>query len=298
MTGRDVDPSTSEDYGMPPLEPGAGSPAPQSLPGSVTEPPPDAVPPSATSSPSDSTSDANGDPNGSKNGKGSRPKMREFWREWVWPFLVVLLVVSTFRSAVADWNDVPTGSMKPTILPGERIFVNKVAYDLKIPFTRVRVAQWDDPRRGDVVVLFSPNDGKRLVKRVIGVPGDRIEMRRNRLFVNGEVASYEPYGQQDLQDLGFEPPPRATVLSETVGEEHHPVLWISYNQMGSSFAPTEVPEGHYFVMGDNRNQSRDSRWFGFVAREAIVGEATAVVISFDREKRFSPRWDRFFLSLP
>jgi len=261
---------SGEPSGVPPLEPGAD----------------------ATAGASTGSEDDSG------NGGKRRPMMREIWREWVWPFLVVLLVVSTFRSAVADWNDVPTGSMKPTILPGERIFVNKVAYDLKIPFTRVRLAQWDDPQRGDVVVLFSPSDDKRLVKRVIGLPGDEIEMRRNRLFVNGEVASYEPYGPDDLDALGFHPPPRSTVLSETVGTEHHPVLWISYNQMGSSFPPTEVPEGHYFVMGDNRNQSRDSRWFGFVKREAIVGEATAVVISFDRDRRFSPRWDRFFLSLP
>lgn len=229
---------------------------------------------------------------------GSRRLMREIWREWVWPFLVVLLVVSTFRSAVADWNDVPTGSMKPTILPGERIFVNKVAYDLKIPFTLVRLARWDDPERGDVVVLFSPADGKRLVKRVIGEPGDVIEMRRNRLYVNGEVADYEPYPEDALEALAFQAPPRTAVLSESVGEEKHPVLWIQYAPVGSTFAPLEVPEGHYFVMGDNRNQSRDSRWFGFVEREAIVGKATAVVISFDPDGGFTPRWERFFLGLP
>lgn len=228
-----------------------------------------------------------------------RSALHSVWREWVWPFLVVLIVVSTFRSAVADWNDVPTGSMKPTILPGERIFVNKVAYDLKVPFTRVRLARWADPGRGDVVVLFSPADDKRLVKRVVGLPRDIIEMRRNRLYVNGRVADYQPYATDGLDALGFEPPPRATVLSEEVDGEGHPVMWISYAPVGSTFAPIEVPEGHYFVMGDNRNQSRDSRWFGFVEREAIVGEATAVVISFDREQSFfSPRWDRFFFSLP
>jgi len=231
-------------------------------------------------------------------GGSRRGNLRSIWREWVWPFIVVLLVVSTFRSAVADWNDVPTGSMKPTILPGERIFVNKVAYDLKIPFTRFRIAQWEDPQRGDVVVLFSPADGKRLVKRVVGVPGDIIEMRRNRLLVNGEPAEYQPYTPEDLDELGFHPPPRATVLSETVESEHHPVLWISYAHTGSSFPAFEVPEDHYYVMGDNRNESRDSRWFGPVERGAIVGRATAVVISFDRNKSFSPRWDRFFLSLP
>lgn len=227
-----------------------------------------------------------------------RPWLRQVWREWVWPFLVVLAVVSTFRSAVADWNDVPTGSMKPTILPGERIFVNKIAYDLKVPFTRLRVAQWADPRRGDVVVLFSPDDDKRLVKRVVGVPGDVVELRDNRLFVNGGEAAYDPYRETELEQLGFWPPPRTRVLAESLGEERHPVLWIPYAPLGSSFGPITVPPGEYFVMGDNRNQSRDSRSFGFVQRESIVGEATAVVISLDRENSFSPRWDRFFQGLP
>lgn len=227
-----------------------------------------------------------------------RSMARDVWREWVWPFLVVLIAVSTFRSAVADWNDVPTGSMKPSILPGERIFVNKVAYDLKVPFTRLRLAQWDDPRRGDVVVLFSPADGKRLVKRVVGVPGDVIEMHDNRLLVNGQEAAYSPYGEGDLERLGYHPPPRGQVLSEAIDGMAHPVLWIAYAPVGRSFSPVEIPPGKYFVMGDNRNQSRDSRWFGFVDRESIVGQATAVVISFDKENSFTPRWDRFFHGLP
>ena len=94
-------------------------------------------------------------------------------------FMLMLLVVSSLRSALADWNDVPTGSMKPTIEEGDRVVVNKLAYDLKVPFTTFEVWKWGDPRRGDIVVLFSPKDGMRLVKRVVGVPGDRIEMRDN-----------------------------------------------------------------------------------------------------------------------
>lgn len=221
------------------------------------------------------------------------------WREWVRPFLIVLLVVSTFRSAVADWNDVPTGSMKPTILPGERIFVNKVAYDLKIPFTRIRLAQWADPQRGDVVVLFSPADGKRLVKRVVGLPGDVIEMRHNRLFVNGDEAMYDEYDPVYLDELGYRPENGAIrVLKEQVEGDEHPVLWMTYAPLGGNFQSLRVPDGRYFVMGDNRNQSRDSRWFGFVERERIVGQATAVVVSFDKEESFTPRWDRFFQGLP
>src|SRR3954452_8585833 len=107
-------------------------------------------------------------------------------------FLVMLLIISSLRSALADWNDVPTGSMKPTIQEGDRVVVNKLAYDLKIPFTMVEVAKWGDPRRGDIVVLFSPLDNVRLVKRVIGLPGDRVAMIDNALFINGKPVTNPP----------------------------------------------------------------------------------------------------------
>src|SRR3954463_8100648 len=100
-------------------------------------------------------------------------------------FLVILLIVSSMRSALADWNDVPTGSMKPTIQEGDRVVVNKLAYDLKVPFTTIDIVKGGNPKRGDIVVLFSPVDGTRLVKRVVAVPGDKVEMKENQLFVNG-----------------------------------------------------------------------------------------------------------------
>ena len=96
-----------------------------------------------------------------------------------------------FRSAIADWNQVPTGSMKPTILEGDRVVVNKLAYDLKVPFTTWHISQWSDPMRGEIVTFYSPADEKLLIKRVIGVPGDVVEMRDNVLFVNGTQATYE-----------------------------------------------------------------------------------------------------------
>lgn len=95
---------------------------------------------------------------------------RWFWKEWVKPFLVIALIVGSVRSAVADWNHVPTGSMKPTILEGDRVIVNKLAYDLKVPFTTWHLAEWGNPARGDIVVFFAPNDGTRMVKRVVGLP--------------------------------------------------------------------------------------------------------------------------------
>ncbi len=99
-----------------------------------------------------------------------------FWREWLRPIVIIVVVCGAFRSALADWNDVPTGSMKPTIMEGDRIFVNKAAYGLRVPFTSWWLAEFSGPERGDVVVFFSPEDGTRYVKRVMGVPGDRIEL--------------------------------------------------------------------------------------------------------------------------
>src|SRR5881296_2537749 len=121
-----------------------------------------------------------------------KSRTRQIWKEWLRPFLIILIIGCSLRSAVADWNYVPTGSMKPTILEGDRIFVNRLAYDLKVPFTTWHLAEWSNPVRGDIVVLYSPADGKRLVKRVIGLPGDVIELLDNRLFINGEPARYEP----------------------------------------------------------------------------------------------------------
>src|ERR1044071_1016970 len=115
-------------------------------------------------------------------------------------FVLMLLVVSSLRSALADWNDVPTGSMKPTIQEGDRVVVNKLAYDLKIPFTTIDVVKWGDPKRGDIVVLFSPRDGVRLVKRVVALPGDTVELRENQLFVNGNL-------QKQTETTTTPPPP-------------------------------------------------------------------------------------------
>src|SRR5436189_1652158 len=129
--------------------------------------------------------------------KGWKSKSLRFLRA-AKPFVFIVLIVLSFRSSIADWNDVPTGSMKPTILEGDRVFVNKLAYDLKVPFTTHHVAEWSNPRRGDIVVFYSPHDGKRLVKRVIGLPGATIELRNNVLILNGKIVEYAPIAAELL----------------------------------------------------------------------------------------------------
>src|SRR5579862_9307176 len=123
---------------------------------------------------------------------------RRWWHNELQPILTIALVVFSVRSSLADWNDVPSGSMKPTILEGDRVWVNKLAYDLKVPFTTWHLAQWGDPQRGDIVVFYSPYDGKRLVKRVIGLPGDLLELRNENLILNGQPVEYKPIAQTSL----------------------------------------------------------------------------------------------------
>jgi signal peptidase I len=178
----------------------------------------------------------------SKDTSGSPATTNRFqsvWREWLRPILIVVLVATAFRSAVADWNDVPTGSMKPTILEGDRIFVNKLAYDLKLPYTRIRLRTWANPQRGDIVILYSPEDGKRLVKRVVGLPGDTVAMLANRLAVNGGAVKYAqiPASEALSESPGDE---RLVVLEEFDGATHH-VMLTPGSPTPDSFGPVEIP---------------------------------------------------------
>ncbi|HEY0143298.1 MAG TPA: signal peptidase I [Thermoanaerobaculia bacterium] len=207
-------------------------------------------------------------------------------------FVLMILIVSSLRSALADWNDVPTGSMKPTIQEGDRVVVNKLAYDLKVPFTTKKIVGWGDPKRGDIVVLFSPVDGTRLVKRVVAVPGDKVAMRDNQLYVNNQPAKQSPIAIVGTRDEGT-----AYVLDEDLAGYKHKVMLTPEIPAVRSFGPIEVPTNNYFVLGDNRDNSNDSRFIGFIERRRIVGKAVAVAFSLDRSRWFIPRFDRFFESL-
>ncbi len=216
----------------------------------------------------------------------SPSRLRRIWRENR-AFLLFIALMFIFRSAIADWNTVPTGSMKPTIVEGDRIGVNKLAYDIRIPFTGISIVRLADPVRGDIVVFDSEASGIRLVKRVVGVPGDVIAMRNNVLTINGRTFSYEaaPTGPTDYLELGTEFLPDHTIRVRRRGSSL------------ASFDPVTVPEGQYFVLGDNRDDSADSRVIGFVPRDEIVGRARHVVMSLNYDNYYLPRSDRFFHTL-
>lgn len=236
-----------------------------------------------------------------KKSRSNLPLHKRIWREWILPSAIIIGVIFTFRSAVADWNDVPTQSMEPTILVGDRIFVNKLAYDLKIPFTSLRLARWSDPRPGDIVVFFSPKDGKRMVKRVAAVPGDVVEMKNNKLFINGVPVAYQPLSADAVPSGDLEDRPPHEFKTEQLGDQAHaimlqPTLNTRRKQSGKahdSYGPKTVPADHFFLVGDNRDNSGDSRVFGFVERDQIVGKAVGLAFSFEDNDILHPRWERF-----
>lgn len=216
-------------------------------------------------------------------------KLQGLWKEYRGLLLFITLML-VFRSVIADWNTVPTGSMQPTIVEGDRIWVNKMAYDLRLPFSHISLLRTGEPQRGDIVIFDSERADKRMVKRVIGLPGDRVAMQDNRLNINGEWVGYEL-----AENLAAE---GSLIFQEQLSGRPHPIRVHPGEQSQlRSFAQVEVPGGHYLVLGDNRDRSADSRVYGFVARDDIVGRSSSVVLSLDQDGYYLPRGDRFLVPL-
>lgn len=224
-----------------------------------------------------------------------------------WRTVVALLaVLLLFRATVADWNRIPSGSMLPSVLIGDRILVDKLAYHLRVPFTAWRLAHWSAPVRGDVVTFESPEDGRLMVKRVVGIPGDVVALMDNRLAINGTNADYQPLAASGhLPERGADPLREScdaagyACFRERVLGSDRVVRLRRHGDAGAigDLTPVRVPEGHYLLLGDNRDQSRDSRAIGFVPLHRIVGRATAVAFSLDPANHYLPRAERFFTAL-
>ena len=206
-------------------------------------------------------------------------------------FLIFLACLGVFRTAVADWNPIPSGSMRPTILEGDVVLVNRLAYDLKVPLTDVSLARLGEPLRGDVVTFSSPTDGTRLIKRLVALPGDVVEMKDEVLSINGKTAQYE-----DLSTLAEPVAPgmnvQATRATESGVGRTREVQFLQGVAARRSFSPVVVPAGHYFMLGDNRDNSADSRYIGFVPRELLIGRAAHVLVSADITGNWMPRFGR------
>lgn len=182
-------------------------------------------------------------------------------------FFPVLAIVLVLRSFLIEPFQIPSGSMLPTLEVGDFILVNKYAYGLRLPVLGTKVLDVGEPRRGDVMVFRYPEDGKtNYIKRVVGLPGDHILYRNKQLFINGE-----PVEARFVARL-----PPVELRREKLGEVEHDI-YLTLGRSGiSGEGEWVVPEGHYFVMGDNRDNSNDSRYWGMVPDEMVVGRAFAI----------------------
>jgi signal peptidase I len=211
-------------------------------------------------------------------------------------FVLFIGLMFVFRSAVADWNFVPSSSMNPTLISGDRVVVNKLAYSLRVPFTLQQIASWGSPARGDVITFDSPKDEVNLIKRVVAVAGDVIEMHDNTLSINGKVI------ERKLVDPSRIIPTEsgallAEVWSEQMGAKKIEVARIVAANRNFEFEPVQVPAGHVLVLGDSRDNSNDSRFIGFIDMQRITGQAVRVAMSHNPDMFYLPRAGRWWLAL-
>ena len=212
---------------------------------------------------------------------GGRQTLVEYSRS----FFPVLLIVLVIRSFVFEPFRIPSGSMMPTLLQGDFIFVKKFSYGLRLPVTETKVLETGSPERGDVVVFRLPQDPSiNYIKRVVGLPGDTIVYEDHRLTINGELVELERSPNAA---------PAESVYVEHLDDRMHDILITnSYSVQDGIYA---VPEGHYFVMGDNRDNSKDSRFIEAIPESHLVGEAVRVWMHMDGLSW--PRWDRIGLKI-
>lgn len=212
---------------------------------------------------------------------GLDEKSRERALKEPWPvdyarsFFPVLLVVLLLRSFLVEPFQIPSGSMRPTLEVGDFILVNKFTYGLRLPVTHTRIVELGEPERGDVMVFRFPNEPSvNFIKRVIGLPGDTVRYADKQIYVNGEPVPHIPLTNTPDGASGLQ------LLTEWLDEAEYSI-YHNPRDPGPRVREIVVPEGHYFTMGDNRDHSNDSRYWGFVPEENIVGRAFAVWMHWD-----------------
>ncbi|MDP2863592.1 MAG: signal peptidase I [Desulfobacterales bacterium] len=195
-------------------------------------------------------------------------KKKSALRENIEAIIVAIILALFIRTFIVQAFKIPSGSMKETLQIGDHILVNKFIYGVKIPFLRTTIIEVKNPKRNDIVVFKFPEDpGKDFIKRVIGVAGDVVEHRDKKVYVNNEP------------------------VDDIFGMYTDPHIFPGSFQPRDNFGPVTVPPGSLFVMGDNRDHSYDSRWWGFVNLKAVQGKAFMIYWSWDKDN-FGVRWDR------
>jgi len=189
-------------------------------------------------------------------------------KEYAEAIVIAILIAVFIRTFIVQAFKIPSGSMKPTLEIGDHILVNKLSYGVKIPYLRKTLMPTGQPSRGDIAVFIYPVDkSKDFIKRVIGVGGDVVEIKNKKVFVND------------------------TAIGDAHAVHNEEVIFPKSIQPRDNFGPVKVPEGTIFVMGDNRDQSYDSRFWGFVRLEDVIGKAFIIYWSWDSDD-LSPRWSR------
>lgn len=210
--------------------------------------------------------------------------------EYARSFFPVLLLVFSLRSFAYEPFRIPSGSLKPTLLVGDWILVNKFDYGIRLPVLHTKIFAINEPERGDIVVFREPPLEKRdLIKRVIGIPGDHIVYKAKVLYINGKESpqQFEKYTRDhDDNTRSWE----VVQMQENLLGTKHSIYQIP-DKANDDFEVI-VPTGHYFMMGDNRDDSGDSRYWGFLPDQNIIGKATHVWMSYDTED-YAVRWSRF-----
>lgn len=211
-------------------------------------------------------------------------------------YVMFLILFGVFRTAVADWSPIPSASMRPNLLEGDVVFINRLAYSVKVPLTDIVIAHTGEPQRGDVTIFTWPNTSQRMIKRLIGLPGDVVEMRDDRLIVNGRAAHYEAKGAS-TELLGEVDLVATSQFDETVSGNQRRIQVMPQRQALRNFGPVTVPANQYLMLGDSRDNSVDSRFQGLVPRERLIGRAERILVSADILGNWLPRMERFGMAM-
>ena len=208
--------------------------------------------------------------------KAGQPAKEPLIVEYARSFFPVLLLVLALRSFLAEPYQIPSESMVPTLEVGDFILVNKYAYGMRLPVLGTKILDVGEPARGDIMVFIPPHDSRYFIKRVIGLPGDHIRYQDKVVYINGQRAAYE-FVREFKDHLGGAAVPVREYM-EVLGQARHPTYRYPVEDRNGEWL---VPEGAYFVMGDNRDRSDDSRRWKFVSEDKIVGKAVAIWVHKD-----------------